>query len=119
MCEGFSLEDVLALDEAHIAEYGFMVVGVNGGEDDERGTTWPSAARCTPMRSKRCRSCYHRIASARSTVSRKRYLRTPRRGLVVGNRFAIARLDDRRDDGLHERGAGRGHRPGQLVIELV
>jgi len=160
MCEGFSLEDVLALDEAHIAEYGFMVVGV-GREDDERrapwaytvglldaadhpeliiagaslqlsgaflsglahmvlddgdrfeagdeidiergimrfgrstkfstrstpstgGTTWPSSAQCTPMRSKRCRSCYPRIASARSTVSRKRYLRTPRRGWWSG-----------------------------------
>ena len=30
MCEGFSLEDVLALDAAHIAEYGFMIIGVEG-----------------------------------------------------------------------------------------
>lgn len=29
MCEGFSLDDVLALDAASIAEYGFIVVGVD------------------------------------------------------------------------------------------
>jgi hypothetical protein len=34
MCEGFSLDDVLALDAAHIAEFGFVVIGVSGDEDD-------------------------------------------------------------------------------------
>jgi hypothetical protein len=37
MCEGFSLDDVLALDAASIAEYGFIVVGVDdpdGGDSD-------------------------------------------------------------------------------------
>jgi hypothetical protein len=36
MCEGFSLDDVLALDAARIAEYGFVIIGVTGpeGEDD-------------------------------------------------------------------------------------
>ena len=34
MCEGFSLDDVLALDAARIAEYGFMIVGVEGPEGD-------------------------------------------------------------------------------------
>jgi len=29
ICEGFSLEDVLALDAAAIDEYGFIVVGVD------------------------------------------------------------------------------------------
>ena len=29
MCEGFSLDDVLALDAAHIAEYGFINIGVD------------------------------------------------------------------------------------------
>ena len=28
MCEGFSLDDVLALDAAHIAEYGYITIGV-------------------------------------------------------------------------------------------
>ena len=35
MCEGFSLEDVLALDAATIAEYGFMVVGVDAPDRSE------------------------------------------------------------------------------------
>ena len=35
MCEGFSLDDTLALDAAHIAEYGFMIQGVQGGGGDE------------------------------------------------------------------------------------
>jgi Domain of unknown function (DUF4262) len=37
ICEGFSLDDVLALDAARIAEYGFMIVGVGGpdGRDDD------------------------------------------------------------------------------------
>jgi hypothetical protein len=34
MCEGFSLDDVLALDAARIAEYGFIVIGVGSGETD-------------------------------------------------------------------------------------
>ena len=34
MCEGFSLDDVLALDAARIAEYGFMVIGVGSEEAD-------------------------------------------------------------------------------------
>jgi hypothetical protein len=29
MCEGFSLDDVLALDAAHVAEYGFVTIGVD------------------------------------------------------------------------------------------
>jgi hypothetical protein len=29
MCEGFSLDDVLALDAAHIAEYGYIGIGVD------------------------------------------------------------------------------------------
>jgi hypothetical protein len=32
MCEGFSLDDVLALDAAHIAEYGFIAIGVTDGD---------------------------------------------------------------------------------------
>jgi len=40
MCEGFSLDDCLALDAAHIAEYGFMVVGVGSGDGDERHAPW-------------------------------------------------------------------------------
>jgi hypothetical protein len=35
MCEGFSLDDVLALDAARIAEYGFVVIGVEGRDDDD------------------------------------------------------------------------------------
>jgi Domain of unknown function (DUF4262) len=34
ICEGFSLEDVLALDAARIDEYGFVLVGVADPEDD-------------------------------------------------------------------------------------
>ncbi len=34
MCEGFSLDDVLALDAARIAEYGFVIIGVEGREPD-------------------------------------------------------------------------------------
>jgi hypothetical protein len=30
MCDGFSLEDALAMDAAAIAEYGFVVIGVDG-----------------------------------------------------------------------------------------
>ena len=40
MCEGFSLQDVLALDAAHIAEYGFMIIGVEGGDDDAPRAPW-------------------------------------------------------------------------------
>jgi hypothetical protein len=40
MCEGFSLEDALALDAAHIAEYGFRVVSVGTREDDEPRAPW-------------------------------------------------------------------------------
>jgi uncharacterized protein DUF4262 len=36
MCEGFSIEDDLALDAAMIAEYGHMVTGVDGGD----GPSW-------------------------------------------------------------------------------
>jgi hypothetical protein len=32
LCEGFSLDDVLALDAAHIAEYGFVIIGVDATE---------------------------------------------------------------------------------------
>jgi hypothetical protein len=40
MCDGFSVDDVLALDAAHIAEYGFALQGVvgPGGEDDGVGS---------------------------------------------------------------------------------
>ncbi len=38
MCEGFSLDDVLALDAAHIAEYGYIGIGVDASS--ERGTPW-------------------------------------------------------------------------------
>jgi hypothetical protein len=38
MCEGFSLDDVLALDAAHIAEYGFINIGVDVREPD--GCPW-------------------------------------------------------------------------------
>jgi Domain of unknown function (DUF4262) len=38
MCEGFSLDDVLALDAADIAEYGFVVIGV---DDPDRGADDP------------------------------------------------------------------------------
>jgi hypothetical protein len=37
MCEGFSLDDVLALDAAHIAEYGFINIGV---DIQPPGTPW-------------------------------------------------------------------------------
>jgi len=38
MCEGFSLDDVLALDAAHIAEYGFINIGVDVRAPD--GCPW-------------------------------------------------------------------------------
>jgi hypothetical protein len=34
ICEGFSLDDVLALDAARIAEYGFVLIGVAGRDGD-------------------------------------------------------------------------------------
>jgi hypothetical protein len=39
MCEGFSVDDVLALDAAHVTEYGCAIQGVvrPGGEDDGVG----------------------------------------------------------------------------------
>ena len=37
MCEGFSLDDVLALDAAHIAEYGFINIGVDVEPPATRG----------------------------------------------------------------------------------
>ena len=39
MCEGFSLDDVLALDAAQIAEYGFVIIGVDGSPPDD-GSPW-------------------------------------------------------------------------------
>jgi predicted dienelactone hydrolase len=47
MCEGFSLDDSLALDAAHIAEYGFMVVGVGNAEGDERHAPWRTPWVCS------------------------------------------------------------------------
>ncbi len=40
MCEGFSLDDVIALDAAHIGEYGYAIQGVVGprGVDDGFGS---------------------------------------------------------------------------------
>lgn len=40
MCEGFSLEDVLALDEAAIREYGFIVRGVSDPEPADGSVPW-------------------------------------------------------------------------------
>ena len=40
MCEGFSLDDALALDAAHIAEYGFAIVGVESAEGEEPHAPW-------------------------------------------------------------------------------
>jgi hypothetical protein len=40
MCEGFSLEDVLALDAAAIREYGFTVIGVGGPDDPVGAIPW-------------------------------------------------------------------------------
>ena len=37
MCEGFSLDDVLALDAASIAEHGFVVIGVDGPDRGDDG----------------------------------------------------------------------------------
>jgi hypothetical protein len=40
VCEGFSIDDVLALDATRIAEYGFLLQGVvgPGGENDGNGS---------------------------------------------------------------------------------
>jgi hypothetical protein len=35
MCEGFSLDDVLALDAAHIAEYGYLIIGVESRAEEQ------------------------------------------------------------------------------------
>lgn len=41
MCEGFSLEDVLALEEARIAERGYTLVAVaSRGDDMDDATSW-------------------------------------------------------------------------------
>jgi len=40
MCEGFSLDDVLAIDAATIAEYGFTVITVAGNPADEHPRSW-------------------------------------------------------------------------------
>lgn len=40
MCEGFSVEDVLALEAARIDEYGFIVMGVDGTQESPSAITW-------------------------------------------------------------------------------
>jgi hypothetical protein len=41
MCEGFSRDDVLALDAASIAEYGFAIIAVGPPDDaHEKGGSW-------------------------------------------------------------------------------
>lgn len=40
ICEGFSLHDALALDAARIAEYGFVVIGVDSGDDTAPHAPW-------------------------------------------------------------------------------
>ena len=40
MCDGFSFDDVVALHGAHIAEYGFTVVGVTASPPDDEGVEW-------------------------------------------------------------------------------
>jgi Domain of unknown function (DUF4262) len=40
MCEGFSLEDVLALESAAIDEYGFIVMAVEDPEEPSSGMRW-------------------------------------------------------------------------------
>jgi hypothetical protein len=41
VCEGFSIEDVVALDAARIAEYGYLIQGVTGpGGDDDGFGSW-------------------------------------------------------------------------------
>jgi hypothetical protein len=40
ICEGFSLDDVLALDAARIAEYGFAIIGVSGDPAEEHPRSW-------------------------------------------------------------------------------
>ena len=40
MCEGFSLEDVLALESAAIDEYGFIVMAVEDAEEPSSAMRW-------------------------------------------------------------------------------
>ncbi len=40
MCDGFSLEEVLALDAAHIEEHGYVIIAVDGGDESDARSPW-------------------------------------------------------------------------------
>ena len=40
MCDGFGFDDVVALNRARIAEYGFTVIGVTAVDPEDEGVEW-------------------------------------------------------------------------------